>query len=250
MLYLNLQPFPYESKVGALYRINDYPHIASLLAIPVVLVEVSNVAREFPIVWQSVDDELVLVALTGLAPGTGVTATRHSSTNEVPLLALKAYPFTVAPGEYTQTRPVLMDHADANPGAPSADMYDSNGDFTREALMRLAATRVFAHSQKKTAVFSQLLREAGLLQPWEFALQFGERAVSLKGLFTLTRDTQLLYDKLAPLVNEHGRDIVHLAEAHEISLFRMNSLAKNFSTISSAWTQIHPSDPAGAVNAP
>ncbi|MFC0219820.1 SapC family protein [Pseudochelatococcus lubricantis] len=250
MLYSNLQPLPRDTKTGVLYRVSDYPHIASLVAIPVVLVEIGNIAREFPVVWQSMGDRLSLVALTGLAPGTGLSANRDITNEDISLLALKAYPFTVAPGDYAASRPVLVDHAEVRPGAQPINMYDSHGRFTRDALMRLAATRVFAHSQAKTARFSQLLHAAGLMQPWEFALQFGERTLSLAGLYTLTRDTQALYEKLTPLVEELGHEIVQLVEAHEISLFRMNDLARSFATISSAWTQIRAPAAGSADNAP
>lgn len=233
-----------------MYRVSDYPHLETLMTVPMVLAEADSVSREFPMVWQETNGTFTLVALTGLEPGINLTIIRERASGELPLLALKSYPFTAAPGDYVDSRPVLMDKAPTRPGAISIPIYDSKGQFTRNALMRLAAARILAHSQIKTAFFSRKLEESGLLKPWEFALQFSERSLSLKGLYILERDHQQRHEKLEPLVEEMGRDIIRLVELHELSLFRMNFLAGSHAAVSAARGKTTATGPFNEGNIP
>ncbi len=231
MLYRDLHPITEIADSLVLYPVGDYPHLRSVQTVPVVLTEAERVAAEYPLAWQRIAGKMTLVALTCLEAGENAPLIPLDGDGEPLLLALKSYPFAVGAIDEVTSLPVLYDHAPARKAARPLPLYDRNGRLHLHALRRLAAARIFTHGMGLTALLSQRLEEAGALQPWEFALQFEKRAISISGLFILDRDVTMKNQKIGRIVEECGRDIVRLCELHEISLYRMHSLASGYAKI-------------------
>ncbi|MGV6875748.1 SapC family protein [Pseudochelatococcus sp. B33] len=232
MIYHDLHPISDIASDLVIYPVSDYPHLRSVQTVPVVITEADRVAAEYPLAWQRISGKMTLVALTCLEAGEDSPATSVQADGEPLLLALKSYPFAVGAIDETTSLPVLYDRAPVREAAKPLPLYDRNGKLHMHALRRLAAARIFTHGARLTALLSQRLEECGALQPWEFALQFDKRAISLSGLFILDRDIKMKHQKINLIINEYGRDVVRLCELHELSLYRMHNLASRYAKIS------------------
>lgn len=227
MIYKNLRPVPADIGTLAIHRVIDYPHLKEIITVPIALAELDRVARCFPIVWQDTANGLSLVALTGLESGFNQSMALDNAAGEELFLALKAYPFRAAVHASGDPVVIFHDNAPTDEQAVALPACDAQGRFLPDIMLRLAAARIFAQSESLTQKLSVRLQEADLLRPWDFAIQFDGRALTVKGLQIIDRDIGRRYEKLQPLVREFGRDAIHLCELHELSLFRMNVMAEN-----------------------
>lgn len=231
MIYRDLHPISTIADSLVLYPVGDYPHLRSVQTVPVVITEADRVAAEYPLAWQRIAGKMTLVALTCLETGNNSPAASVQADGEPLMLALKSYPFAVGAIDEATSLPVLYDRAPVREAAKPLPLYDRNGKLHLHALRRLAAARIFTHGARLTSLLSRRLEECGALQPWEFALQFDKKALSLSGLYILERNTKMKYQKINHIINECGRDVIRLCELHELSLYRMHNLARGYAKI-------------------
>lgn len=234
MIYRDLHPISEVADSLAIYPVDDYPHLQSVQTVPVVFTEADRVATEYPLVWQRIGGKMTLVALLCLEAGKNSPATSVDADGEPMLLALKCYPFAVGAIDSATSLPVLYDRAPVRETARPLPLFNRNGKLHLHALRRLAAARIFAHGAHTTALLTQQLEDCGALQPWEFALQFETRVISVNGLFILNRNINLKHRMISLIIGEHGRDVVRLCELHELSLYNMHNIASWHAKISYA----------------
>ncbi len=188
--------------------------------------EAGRFVAHVPIAWRSRAGKFELVILRSfLGDGRGHLPGMQTATTLLPVLA-RAYPFlhdptrAPTPGQPKFIDPVIADEPD-DLGAPITAM---NGRLTPQAARCIALLDASAASFAETAVISQCIADADLLEPW--ALRFeaqGAPTIELKGLW-IVKHGAIATGAFAPLMRAHGLAAADLVALHRVSLFRTGLL--------------------------
>ncbi|MGE7417337.1 SapC family protein [Methylobacterium tarhaniae] len=202
----------------------EYPGIGDKLIMPIVAIEARALAQHYPLVWRRTGDVCELAALVSLS-APHKTSLDEDMTRGIPLpLLMGAYPLSVAPGVFPDSRGVvLIEETVAASSRPGMPVFLDNGAPSAEAAHRLRALEVFASDYARTAVYSRVLAERGLLVDWPLRLQIGDEGVEIEGLCVLAHPLAR-GEALQALVAEHGFPFAELVTLHDLSLFNMQRL--------------------------
>jgi SapC len=216
-----------ESGQRRIYAPSAYAVVRDLPVVPMVMSEAARLAVYHPICWMKQpepdDAGLELVALrTLLSEGSGQPAEARRAAAALPLV-LQAFPLIIR--KENDPGPVRLEDAFADtPSDVGATLLTAEGKPSRGAMQRLAIADGFARERALSRALTNLLAEAGLMEPWP--LQF-----DLGGGIQISRSDLFVVDFAAlrsgagrRLRHELGQDGLRFLMLHRISLFRVSAL--------------------------
>jgi hypothetical protein len=155
---------PKDHSQLTLLETSDYSFAADLMFIPIVLSEIADVAREYPLVF--IGDQPMPVALTGVEKGLNAYVAEDGSwrAHYIPG-SIQGYPFTLGampnkPGEFA----IVFDPEAAQLTSPAgAPLFDSQNKPMANLRKRMDLLTKIKKAEPVTHRMVKELRESGLL---------------------------------------------------------------------------------------
>lgn len=147
-----------------LLETSDYSFAADLMFIPIVLSEIADVAREYPLVF--ISDQSLPVALTGLEEEVNAYIADDGSwrAHYVPG-GIRAYPFALGKSPKSEGEYAIVFDAEAPQLATTAGspLFDSQNKPMEPLQRRMELLKKMKNSEPGTQKMVQTLRNTGLL---------------------------------------------------------------------------------------
>jgi hypothetical protein len=229
-LYQRLRPLRSGDGDADILALEHYPHLASVLTVPVSRIEFPVLAAHYPLLWQDGPAGPEPVVLGGLIPGQSFLTVRRKAKRDLPLLLL-AYPF--AAPHYTGAEnkvALLIDEGPGSVGVPSQPVFAADGQLTAPAEQCGRALQIFLSDQALTLAISKALAEEGLLAPWRGQVAFTDQQWQLEGLMSCRHDAEETAG-FRRLLDAFGTKAAMMVEAHRISLMTLQALAERHATL-------------------
>lgn len=229
LFYKNLVALDRDLHQGLrLASLQDLGFAADATALPIVVGEFADIARQQAIAFLPVDDgPPVPVALTGVPGGKNLYVGRKGQWTAPYLPAfVRRYPFVFArtgPDQLT----LCIDLDCQQLGRKSGDLlFDAQGEPTARVQQALALLSEFERQHQQSQAFVQRLAEAGLLMQAQADARLDDgRQFSLQGLLVVdeTRLRQLPPDTLKAWADSGDLGLVY---AHLLSLGHLVELLR------------------------
>lgn len=204
-----------------IYAPTAYRLVRETPIVPIAFFEADRLASWFPIVWQDGRHGPTLVALRALVADQDAQPPRARGL--LPML-MTAYPFVLDPAIDPAEARVLFDDSFADEptdgGATVMTQELKPGLATRQ---RIDTLRSFALAWPKTRALGAALATAGLLEPWSLSFEIAGRRVAVPDLL-IARRSAFDTGRFAPVLAEHGIEVVRLLGLHRLSLYRAGIL--------------------------
>ena len=203
----------------------EYPHLGSVLAVPILHIETATLARYWPIVWIPDGESFALAAIIGLRPKHGLTAHLEGLAGDAIPLAVKAFPLLLGPSAETGDAKVFI-HAMPDLANDSAgeSAFDSSGNLGPGTAAKADILWLFAAESAKTRAMTSALVNAGGLGVWKLRFQFEDKSVTNEGYYAV--EASFLQDpQYIALAGEHGPAFVAMIEHHILARPRVQDLA-------------------------
>jgi hypothetical protein len=222
-MYTQLRQLRRIDSENIIFRPEDYASVQQLKLAPVVAIEASELAGDFPLVWRTTTSTPELCALTSLTGRGAFEPNAPRRHTRIRPLAVEAYPLAMAPGRSESEYVLLIDDVPGSNGPTRYPVFEPDGSFTVEAQRRVDALKVFAADLNRTRQLTGLLEAAGLLTAWPVQLQIDTEIVEIKGL-SIVSTAPADQAKLPALVEKADYGLVELLTLHTLSLFNMKKL--------------------------
>lgn len=174
----------------AFLRFSSYGFAASETVVPIVGAEVPKAALSFPLAFMKQGEEVVLMGLMGLEPGSNLFVGPDGRWigTYVPA-AIRGYPFILARTE--EGRHVLcINEASGLVGEASRGerFFDDEGKATPQIQGVLDFLTTVHTNRAATARACQLIGELDVLQPWSIVVTKDGKPVNVEGLWRVSEE--------------------------------------------------------------
>jgi len=220
-LYDNIRALDRSSGESRIFAPAAYARVRTAQIVPVVHIEVLNVARWFPLCWQSVGGTVNFVALRSLFDD-GTRQLAGSGAMAALPLALRAYPFVVGTGYSADTHLLDTDIPD-HPSDVGAPIMAASGKASAGALLKLRAKTAFDEALPLTQAMTEALVAGNLLEPWPLDFEIDGKTIGVPDLLVL-RPGEATSPAMFQFMETFGAPAAVLLGAHRISLFRAGIL--------------------------
>lgn len=202
----------------------DYGHLAALLVLPIVHIEVATIARHLPIAFVRQGTRITMVAVIGLRAGRTILKVVSEIEPAAFPLQLKGFPLGVAGRDDSGRVRLVVETAPADTLAPKASAFEIDGSLTQPLLDKADALWLYASAEPATSRMIEALAREDAFIPWKLRLVFDDGAAPIDDLLTIAPDFRDRAGYLE-LVKVFGPELALLVEHHFLSKSRINWLA-------------------------
>lgn len=215
LFYANAVPVSRHRHAGCSVEAKDFGFCRGVNSVPLMAVEFPSAVGEYPIVFAGQGDAIHPVVVLGLradenlyVSGGGAWLGRY-----IPAF-VRRYPFVFSAGEDGKGFVLCVDEAFSgfNRDGRGERLFGEDGEPTPYVARVLRFLQEYRAQFVRTQAFCRTLHEAGLLEPMQARVPFGEAQIALRGFSVVSRQRlkALAGDRLSGLVRSDELELVFL----------------------------------------
>ncbi len=194
----------------------DYSFASSVNSVPVLAVEIQNVATEYAVVFAGGEDAIMPAAVMGVRDKENLYLQEGGSWQAKYIPAfIRRYPFVFSSSDEGASFTLCIDEefSGCNQEGRGERLFDTDGEHTQYLSNVLEFLKEYQMQYQRTRLFCDKLRELDLLEPMEAKYTTpGGEAGSLGGFMAISREKLKLLtgDQLADLAKNDALELIYI----------------------------------------